>query len=360
MALINFRKETSERSDVDNWAKSLLVKESGLYLESIEGCNQNADNIVTHLIERARVDDDNSKPSTQDEIISSIISLEGKEVLERKINFAKCFDLPLTYTLYCDETQNILLFNFISLEQVDFVQGFTSYQEFSNWILKIKGWKSTKEYREIQDLPFFDKALRKCGTPWPTNIDCFVCDTENNPIAILEFQNANNTNVANHCNNDFFLCKISVINRWGYKSYHDDIRRWTSQEILRVQSNLRYLIITWAKNEDDFILKEVEIITIPFFPNINENPDWNYINKYKDLLNKYTVSGKSELHAKDISDKFKTYNLKNNEGIISSIVNEPPLSYENKTFPSIYYQSKELIKENREILASKFVELLNS
>lgn len=77
MALINFRKETSERSDEANWAKSLLIEKSGFYLESIEGCNQNADNIVTHLIERARVDYDASKPSTKAEIISSIIALEG-------------------------------------------------------------------------------------------------------------------------------------------------------------------------------------------------------------------------------------------------------------------------------------------
>jgi hypothetical protein len=360
MALINFRKETSERSDEANWAKSLLAEKSGYYLESIEGCNQNADNIVTHLIERARVDYDAAKPSSKAEIISSIVALEGKEVLDRKINFAKCYGLPLSYSLYCDENQNVFLFNFISLEQVDFVHQYKSYQEFADWIASIKGWKSNKSFREIQDLPFFDKELRKCGTPWPTNIDCFICNTENKPIAILEFQNAKSTNVANHCNNDFFLCKMTGTNQWGYTVYHDDIRRWTSQEILRVQSNLRYLIITWAQKEDDFILKEVEIITIPHFPNKNGKPDWDYINSYKASMNKYVVSGKTEQHAKSISNTFKTYNLKNDEGIINSIVNEPPLSYGNKTFPSIYYHSKELTQKNREILVSKFVELLNS
>jgi len=70
MALINFRKETSERSDKANWAKTLLIEKSGFCLESIEGCNQNTENIVTHLIERARVDFDPSKPSSKSDILN--------------------------------------------------------------------------------------------------------------------------------------------------------------------------------------------------------------------------------------------------------------------------------------------------
>jgi hypothetical protein len=360
MALVNFRKETSERSDEANWAKSLLLEKSGYFLESIEGCNQNADNMVTHLIERARVDYDQSKTSSKDEIVSAILSLEGEDTLQRKINFANCYGLPLSYALYCDETQHVYLFNFVSLEKIDFIHQYKSYQEFADWIAGIKGWKSNKSFREIQDLPFFDKELRRSGTPWPTNIDCFISDTNYNPIAILEFQNAKSTSVANHCNNDFFLCKMTSTNQWGYTVYHDDIRRWTSQEILRVQSNLRYLIITWSQGENDFILKEVEIITIPYFPNHDGKPDWNYINSYKASMNTYVGSGKTEKYEKAISSKFKTYNLINDEGTINSVVNEPPLSYESRTFPSIYYHLKELTKNNREALVAKFVELLNS
>lgn len=360
MALINFRKETSERSDEENWAKALLIQKSGYYLESIEGCNQNTANRVTHLIERARVDFDPSRHSSKSDILSEIIKLEGEDALTRKINFSKCYSLPLTYTLYCDENENVYLFNFSSLEQIDFVQQFTSYPEFANWIAGIKGWKSNKPFREIQDLPHFDKALRKAGTPWPTNIDSFICDQENNVIAILEFQNAKNTNVANHCNNDFFLCKMTRKNKLGQTVYHDDIRRWVSQEILRVQSNLRYFIITWSQGENDFILKEVETVTIPQFPIPKGKADWKYINSYKAAMNKYVISGKTSEQEKRIADNYKTSNFQNNDGEIKSIVNDPPLSIGAQTFPSIYYHKKELTKNNREALVTKFVELLNA
>ena len=48
MALINFRKESSERSDSVNWTKKILTK-TGFYFESIEGCNQNNEDKVTHF-----------------------------------------------------------------------------------------------------------------------------------------------------------------------------------------------------------------------------------------------------------------------------------------------------------------------
>ena len=56
MAFKNYRKETSERSDEANWAKKILIEKTGLFFDSIEGCNENKDNIVTHLMERARID----------------------------------------------------------------------------------------------------------------------------------------------------------------------------------------------------------------------------------------------------------------------------------------------------------------
>jgi hypothetical protein len=359
MALNNFRKETSERSDEANWAKNLLIAHSGYYLDSIEGCNQNANNIVTHLIERARVDDIGGEKSTKEAIINQIIALEGKETFLRKIRFAKCYGLPLSYALYCDETEKVYLLYFHSLDEVEAFKTFSSYKEFADWIAEIKGWKSNKAFREMQDLPNFDKALRKAGTPWPTNIDCFISNKENEPVAILEFQNAKNTNVANHCNNDFFLCKMTGTNQWGYTVYHDDIRRWTSQEILRVQSNLRYFIITWAQSETDFILKEVEIITIPHFPDKDGKPNWDYINAYKRDMNRYVTKNKDQGEQKNIEQKYKTYNLDYDDVAMNMVVNEPPLSYENRTFPSIYYNSKELVQTGREELVKKFVEHLN-
>ncbi|HEX8574999.1 MAG TPA: hypothetical protein VF677_01765 [Flavobacterium sp.] len=46
----------------------------------------------------------------------------------------------------------------------------------------------------------------------------------------------------------------------------NNIRRWTSQEILRVQSGLRFFVITWSTINDDYILKEIESVALPYFP----------------------------------------------------------------------------------------------
>ena len=106
MTFTNYRKETSERSDASNWAKKILVERSGLFFDSIEGCNENNANVATHMMERARVDITQGV-WTQQEVLDAIINLEGKDVLQRKINFAKAFQLPLTYVLYCDEKETV-------------------------------------------------------------------------------------------------------------------------------------------------------------------------------------------------------------------------------------------------------------
>lgn len=224
----------------------------------------------------------------------------------------------------------------------------------------MKGWKSSKPFRERQDLPYFDKALRKAGTPWPTNIDCFICDDSHRPMAILEFQNAKNTKVAQHCNNDFFLCKMATKDEKGRVKYHDDIRRWTSQEILRVQSGLRYFILTWAPAEGDYMLKEVDTITIPYFPDKEGKPDWDYMDAYKAGMHRYVTSGKSVANEDAIAANFQTYNLITKDGRIDSVVHGPPLSYGDKTFPSLYYCRKELVQNGRASLVQRFIDLLTA
>lgn len=362
MRLVEFRKESSERSDGENWCKSILKKGTPYYFDSIEGCNQNTANKVTHLIERARVSVIDGK-STKQEIIASIIELESKEVLQRKINFANCFNVPLSYALYCDENENVFLFDFISLNNIVFKKHYKSYLEFANWIAAIKGWVSKKAFREIDDLPYFDKQLRKYKTPWPTNIDCFVSDKENNPIAIIEYQNAKDTGVLEHCNNDYFQCKLSFTKNGYYGSYtvySDDIRRWTSQEILRVQSELKLVIITWSQNSSDFQIKELESVAIPFFPKANGKPDWKEMSTYKSDLNKYVKSNRSKEIEQKISSNRKTYNLYKTDDGISFSVNEPTLSFGAKTFPSLYYNSKKKVKDNKIGLVDALLKIINS
>lgn len=354
MTFTNYRKETSERSDASNWAKKILAEKTGLFFDSIEGCNENSANVATHMMERARVDIAQGV-CTQQEVLDAIINLEGKDVLQRKINFAKAFQLPLTYVLYCDEKETVSVFTIKSLSEIDHTASYNSYQEFSDWVQSIKGWKSTKPFREREDLPYFDKALRKAGCAWPTNIDCFISDKDFNPIGILEFQNAKNTEVLKHCNNEFFLGKFVRYNEWGYPKYDNDIRRWQSQEILRVQSGLRLFIVTWSQQSDDYILKEVDIIS---FPNLPFSNDWKRHGEYQKLMHHFANSRDVNV-AKIIMENFFTYQLVYDDAAIHLEYYQPPLSGKEKTFPLIYYRYKNKVPGGKEVLPKDFLDLLN-
>lgn len=354
MRFTNYRKETSERSDASNWAKKILAEQTELFFDAIEGCNENTANVATHMMERARVD---MAPgvSTQQEVLEAIINLEGRDALQRKINFAKAFHLPLTYVLYCDENEAVFVYTIKSLMEVDHTASYDSYQKFSNWIQSIKGWRSTKPFREREDLPYFDKALRKAGCAWPTNIDCFISDKDFNPIGILEFQNARNTEVLKHCNNEFFLGKFVRYNKWGYPNYDNDIRRWQSQEILRVQSGLRLFIVTWSQQSDDYILKEVDIISFPDLPFAN---DWELHKQYQELMHRY-ASSRDVNAAEKIKRDFSTYQLVYSHPVMRQVSLQGPLSGEGKTFPLIYYRYKNKVQGGKEDLPNDFLKLLS-
>ncbi len=354
MKLVNYRKETSERSDALNWVKQKLIEDTNYHFESIEGCNQNAQNVVTHLLERARVDIVEGDFNLE-EVRRNIVLLETEDRLKRKINFALKFDIPLSYVLYSDEEEKVYLFNINSLNDFQFDQQFNSYKEFADWISEIKGWKSSKSFRESDDLPYFDKQLRKHKTPWPTNIDCFFTDSENNPIGIIEYQNADRVGVKNHCNNDYLLCKQSYTNQWGYQAYHDDIRRWTSQEILRVQSGLDFYIFTWQTTNKDFIAKKVYHVSIPFFPeNKNKSEYWKNVDGYKKNMNLY-ANNKDEVAYKKIVNNGQTFNFIKENQKLQQKINHPPLYFDDMTFPSIYYKAK-VLQENGE---GQLIEIFN-
>ena len=352
----NFRKETSERSDSTNWDKQSLINNTPFYFDIIECCNENNHNVVTHLMERARVDYDKVDNMNLSDICNAIINLETEDVLTRKINFAKTFNINLTYVLYNNEIQKVWVYEFTDLHTLKEVSVFNSFKSFSEWISTIKGWKSTKRFREISDLPLFDKVLRQAGTAWPTNIDCFISDKNNKPIAILEFQNAKNTSVKEHCNNDFFLCKLTTYDQWGHTKYQDDIRRWLSQEILRLQSGLRLFVITWAQGTEDFILKEVETIT---FPELPFDKDWNLHNCYKRDMHEFAVKKDLE-SAKKIAQNYQSYNLVYLPPNMDKVPHDPPLSAKNKTFPHIYYKYKQIITSNAEDLPVRFISLIKN
>lgn len=353
----NFRKETSERSDAMNWAKQSLMRDTPFHYDSIEGCNENNLNLVTHLMERARVDYDGVDDMDAGAVCEAVVRMEGMEVMERKINFANAFHVKLSYVLYNDESQKVWLYEFERVGELRFVRGYESYEAFSGWIAEIKGWKSSKTYRETADLPFFDRELRRFGTAWPTNIDCFVSTPDNLPVAILEFQNAKNTSVIDHCNNEFFLCKQEIRDAsTGSVKYHDDIRRWLSQEILRVQSGLRLLIVTWAQDSVDFILKEVERIT---FPDLPFEKDWTLTNNYKRDMHEYSVKKDRESGMK-ISKNYHTYNLEYEDYSMKINRHAPPLTASEKTFPFMYYRTKDMVLCDDNELPKRFTARLTA
>ncbi len=332
MEFLNYRKETSERSDAQNWAKKLLIEKTELHYDSIEGCNQNSNNVVTHLMERARIDITGIGEINLANIIHSIKDIEGNDRLLRKIRFANCFGKPLTYVLYCNENENVFVFSISDLDKISLDNQYSSFKVFSDWIKEIKGWVSTKPFRE-DGLPQFDIILRRAGTAWPTNIDCFISTKLNIPCAILEFQNTKDYSVRSHCNNDWFLCKSIQYN---------DIRRWTSQEILRVQSGLGFFIITWSVNEKNLTLKKINCITIPELPFANRQ----IVDEYKSALSVYINRNKSQADFEKIAKKYSTFSFFYEKGLMNKRIHNPLLSIEAKTFPYIYYDLKEYIEND--------------
>ncbi len=325
MQKIILTKETSERSDADNWAKKVLIAESGFSLQSIEGCNQNAQNQVTHLIERAYCA---NFPASYnfDTVINAILDVEGLESLKQKRAFCRAFNLPLSYAIYGDKPSEFVKL-FQILDKIILHKTFTSYKDFSDWIKSVKGWTSYSPFQHTDELPFFDKELRRHGTAWPTNIDCFLSSPDHAPKAILEFQNAHKTPLATHSNNNYF---------WGLTT-KDDQRRWFSQEILRVQSGLPFVIVTWSKVHKGFIVKELDKIVFPNFQNTH----------LKNLLRQFVqkrVKDNGTKTARQLYDEichnYESEELILVEGVVQIKTNKPPLSFENKTFPMLYYSFK--------------------
>lgn len=343
MGTFHLSKQTSERSDRDNWIKAVLIKNSGYQFDSLEGCNQNAQHQITHLIERAFCEN-NLDGFSLENIHEAIIKLEGEQAFYNKIAFCKNFGLPLFYAIYGQKNSEFVKLFSIDEKRV-LVHEFNSYKSFSDWIKTIKGWKSSSSFQHGNELPFFDQELRKHGTAWPTNIDCFV-SKNNQPLAILEFQNAHKTPLARHENNNYF---------WGLTP-KDDQRRWFSQEILRVRSGLPFVIVTWSKNEPGFILKKLEKCV---FPNHADS-------RLKSLLRDFVrerENGRNKLKIRQLYDvicrDFSSEELFFDGNSVGVKVNQPPLSFENRTFPMLYYGEKIMETSGPEKLVEHFKKLVN-
>lgn len=343
MAFAKYQKDTSERSDAVNWVKKELLKSTVFHFDSIEGCNQNDKNTVTHLFDRAQVffNEGSNEIDSPEVVFNNILRLEPNGALERKLNLAKKFGAEYQYILYCMDPEMVLRYSFT--ESGCYLEAkYNSFKDFSDWIQSIKVWKSSKIFREEKELPEFDKALRAAGCAWPTNIDCFISTNDNQPFAFLEFQNAKNTHVRNHNSNSFFLHN-KEIEKDKFKA--EDMRRWLSQEILRVQSQLRLLVITWSQKENFAILREVRRVCFPHYTCLDPSTG-NRVNcrqKYSKLLflyRKFRESNdriKAKKYYDIITADMSSYILINSKGIMNEYVFNPPLDHREGTFPLIYF-----------------------
>lgn len=342
MDIKSFRKETSERSEHQNWVLEELSGSSVLYFTGFEGCNENSSFQATAILDRSLIDVSGSidDPPPIEQVIALIESNEGR-ALQGKINFCSHLGFPYTYVLYNYEHHFVLRYELTDKIPV-LREKYISFETFSQWIQSIKQWESYKWFRENPDLPVFDKALREAGCAWPTNIDCVAFNNDHQPVALIEFQNAKKTGVRNHSNIYYFL---PVKGYYGGFKKGPDEQRWRSQEILRVQSGLPHLTIVWSQEEDFVIVKRLEKVVFPDYS--DEKKSQTYVQalammniaiqgKQKDVINQCLQS---------IGNKYSSYYLSNVDGKVSIVPVNPPLSFTERTFPFIYgHRYPEMIK----------------
>ena len=280
-------------------------------------------------------------PPPIEQVKGLIDKLEG-HMLQGKINFCTLLRLPYTYILYNYEYQFVLRYELMDGNPI-LIERYPSFEAFSRWIQSIKQWISNKWYRESPDLPEFDKALRRAGCAWPTNVDCIAFSNDNQPVALIEFQNAKKTGVRNHSNLVYFL-PIKDVYHGGYKVGPDE-QRWRSQEILRVQSGLQHLTIVWSQDEDIIIVKQLYRVTFPDYSDKQKSPLYIFeLGKLNTALQNKQKEAKQQLYA-SICAKYSSYYLINNNGTVNTIQVNPPLSYKQRSFPYLYIHKSPVISK---------------
>ena len=359
MEILKFQNETSERSEPYNWVKAEVSTLKDFYFAGFEGCNENSSNLVTAMMDRAVIEfsgDPNENP-LEKSVLEHIVKKEGRS-LQGKINFCRRLNIPYTYILYCYDPELVLRYE-ITENSCKLRERYCSFKKFSEWIMTIKGWKSNKAYEKKEDLPAFDNALRKAGCPWPTNIDCIAFSSDNQPVAIIEYQNTENENVSEHFNNYYYL---SHHKREGddYRNTGLDEQRWKSQELLRLQSLLPHFTIVWSKNEDVTIVKVLDEVV---FPNYNYETSEDRQKYIKDL-DSYAEKLKTrpKLWKNDqyqiMRKNYSSYQFRFDSGLIKRENHSAPLDLDKKTFPFLY--GKRLITVKKGEVKEYMYNLLSS
>jgi len=352
MAFVNFKKEQWTRNLANSWVMDCIAQNSSFCFESIDGYVESR-NDITYLFQRARVSqtgEDIALPN----VLESIIAFEGEDAMVRKINIAASLGVQLNYVLYCEENEHVWLFEISSISTISLKQTYTSYKSFADWLLHASGNKPVKVKKTSANLPDFDVVLANTGCPWPSSFNGCLFDVDNKLIGIVEFQNADKDTVKAHCSNDYFLCKMRnfITNgAGGYYEYKDDIEHWLTYERVRVKAKIRLFIVVWSRKSSDYVFKEIEKIVFPEIPEAE-------VKTLKAILHKYSEE-KSEQVYDNVCKSFDTYEFALDSGNITPILHHPDLSIELKTFPYIYYKSKEMFISEKENVVPHFVAMLN-
>ena len=107
---------------------------------------------------------------------------------------------------------------------------------------------------------------------------------------------------------------------------------------------MRLFVVTWSESSEDFILKEIDQVTLPQFP---REKNWRLHNQIEENLHNlavyYRVNKDYALkYAKWISENTSSFNLSYKDGFMEMISHTPKLDFINKTFPKLYYKFKHL------------------
>ncbi|MBQ7812461.1 MAG: hypothetical protein IJ394_07895 [Bacteroidales bacterium] len=353
MTVLAFRKETSERSDMQNWVLTELSASTFFYFVGFEGCNENNEHKVTTVMDRLSIELDSldNADLSADEVLRIIKTNEGEHLIG-KVKFCELLGFPYTYILYCYANEYVWRYE-VGLDEIVLKQTYASFEEFSKWIQEIKGWRSNKDFRERQDLPKFDLALRKAGCPWPTNIDCVAFDREHNPIAMIEFQNTAKVGVIDHYNNAYYFPRRNNMTAGA------DEQRWRSQEILRVQSGLPHYTIVWSKSEEIIVIKKLECVTFPDYSDPQTYEEYiTDLADYGEMLLEDPYNIKNSQYDK-IRKMYSSYSLDYYLNNMNKESHLPPLDIKERTYPFIYgrrlgtYEKERVVRTIEEILTAR-------
>lgn len=263
------KKETTERSDNNNWVKNKLLANNFKIID-FEGYTVK-NNKVTGLFDRMVFSEiDFNNLSIKD--IENII--RGQEPnLSSKILFAKSLDVAYRYVFYSYDPEILHVYRFND----NLLEFKISYNNFCDFINDTKRMRDLVISSQLQEdrMPEIDKIFRnRCQYPWMGNLDGIFLSNDNKPKALVEFQTTIKTPVKYHCNNTWFTPKN------GRKG---DEQRWRVFNILAKQSNLPLVIIVWSPKEINGDIK-YKIVEDIIYSNDTHNREPGLIYSSKDVI----------------------------------------------------------------------------